>query len=97
MKNAYRVYQVNSFTQVPFAGNPAGVVPNADGLTEKQMQLIARELNNSETAFIFQNNEVSAGYDAEVRFYADYRSTYLRACNYSCALCAGIRTPVGTR
>ncbi|MFA6086723.1 PhzF family isomerase [Mucilaginibacter sp.] len=65
----YRIYQVNSFTQVPFAGNPAGVVSNADGLTEKQMQLIARELNNSETAFIFQNEYDDPNYDVEVRFF----------------------------
>jgi len=40
-----------SFTKEKFKGNPAGVVVNADGLNEKQMQFIARELNNSETAF----------------------------------------------
>lgn len=63
----YRIYQVDSFTREKFHGNPAGVVPNADGLTEEQMQRIARELNNSETAFIFQSN--SPDYDVEVRFF----------------------------
>ncbi|MCE5263111.1 MAG: PhzF family isomerase [Deltaproteobacteria bacterium] len=48
----YRLYQVDSFTAEPLQGNPAGVVPDADGLTAAQMQAIARELNNSETAFI---------------------------------------------
>ena len=48
----YRLYQVDSFTTELFQGNPAGVVPDADGLTAAQMQAIARELNNSETAFI---------------------------------------------
>jgi PhzF family phenazine biosynthesis protein len=52
MSKKYRVYQVDSFTKELFKGNPAGVVPNADGLNEKQMRQIARELNNSETAFI---------------------------------------------
>jgi PhzF family phenazine biosynthesis protein len=51
MKN-YAVYQVDSFTKELFKGNPAGVVPNADGLDEAGMQQIARELNNSETAFL---------------------------------------------
>ena len=46
-------YQIDSFTKEKFKGNPAGVVVNADGLTDEQMQLIARELNNSETAFLF--------------------------------------------
>ena len=63
----YRIYQVDSFTKERFHGNPAGVVPNAEGLTEEQMQQIARELNNSETAFIFESN--SPDYDVEVRFF----------------------------
>ena len=45
----YNIYQVDSFTKNRFCGNPAGVVLNADGLSEEQMQQIARELNNSET------------------------------------------------
>lgn len=49
---AYRLFQVDSFTKSKFCGNPAGVVLNADGLSEEQMQQIAKELNNSETAFI---------------------------------------------
>ncbi len=40
----YRLYQIDSFTRECFHGNPAGVVPNADGLTEEQMQRIAREI-----------------------------------------------------
>lgn len=48
----YRLYQIDSFTKERFTGNPAGVVTNADGLAEEQMQKIARELNNSETAFM---------------------------------------------
>lgn len=63
----YRLYQVDSFTRNKFYGNPAGVIPNADGLSEEQMQKIARELNNSETAFIFSPS--SPDYDVEVRFF----------------------------
>ena len=50
-------YQVDSFTKEKFKGNPAGVVINADGLNDDQMQLIARELNNSETAFLFSGDD----------------------------------------
>lgn len=46
-------YQIDSFTKEKFKGNPAGVVTNADELNDYQMQQIARELNNSETAFLF--------------------------------------------
>jgi len=52
VKKKYMLYQVDSFTKEILKGNPAGVVSNADGLTENQMQMIAGELNNSETAFI---------------------------------------------
>jgi PhzF family phenazine biosynthesis protein len=57
MKNRI-VYQIDSFTKERFKGNPAGVVVNADGLTDFQMQQIARELNNSETAFLFSKTEI---------------------------------------
>ncbi len=63
----YTVYQIDSFTRERFSGNPAGVVPHAEGLTETQMQRIARELNNSETAFIFASG--SPDHDVEVRFF----------------------------
>lgn len=48
------VLQVDAFSRSPFAGNPAGVVLTAEGLGEDSMQNIAREMNCSETAFIFE-------------------------------------------
>lgn len=63
----YRLYQVDAFTRERFHGNPAGVVPNADGLTDEQMRQIARELNNSETAFLFLPE--SPDHDVAVRFF----------------------------
>ncbi|MDZ5472833.1 PhzF family isomerase [Bacillus sp. 31A1R] len=67
MTKAYRLYQIDSFTKNKFTGNPAGVITNADGLTENEMRKIARELNNSETAFIFSPDHST--YDAHVRFF----------------------------
>ena len=61
------VYQVNAFTTEQFKGNPAGVVSNANKLTDSQMQQIARELNNSETAFIIENTPQTQ--NTEVRFF----------------------------
>jgi trans-2,3-dihydro-3-hydroxyanthranilate isomerase len=46
---AYQI--VDAFTERPYAGNPAGVVLEAEGLTPEQMQRVARELNASETVF----------------------------------------------
>lgn len=67
MTRKFNLYQIDSFTKEKFAGNPAGVITNADGLTDSEMQKIARELNNSETAFIFSSN--SSEYDVHVRFF----------------------------
>ena len=47
-----RALLVDAFTQEPFAGNAAGVVPDADDLSDSQMQAIASELGASETAFV---------------------------------------------
>lgn len=54
MARKVQVHQVDAFTRERFTGNPAGVVLNADGLTEAQMLAIARELNNADTAFILE-------------------------------------------
>jgi PhzF family phenazine biosynthesis protein len=47
-----RVKHVDAFTGTPLTGNPAGVVLAADGLSDQQMQWIAREVAASETAFV---------------------------------------------
>lgn len=63
----YVLFQVDSFTRTAFEGNPAGVVLNADGLSEPEMLAIARELNNSETAFFF--SACDGSYDGELRYF----------------------------
>ncbi|HEV2385805.1 MAG TPA: PhzF family phenazine biosynthesis protein [Candidatus Acidoferrales bacterium] len=47
-----RFYQLDVFTDRPYAGNPLAVVTDADGLTAARMQAIAREMNLSETVFV---------------------------------------------
>ncbi|WP_216892636.1 PhzF family phenazine biosynthesis isomerase [Nocardia alni] len=61
------LYQVDAFTQWPFTGNPAGVVLDADGLSDEQMLALARELNNSETAFVLSAD--AGDHDMRVRFF----------------------------
>lgn len=75
----YRIYQVDAFTKNRFEGNPAGVVANADGLTQSQMQAIARELNNAETAFIL--SPTSADHDVWVRFFTP--TTEVPSCGHA--------------
>ena len=46
-------YQADVFTTQPFGGNPVAVFPEADGLKDDELQQIAREMNLSETVFVF--------------------------------------------
>lgn len=46
------LYQIDAFTDRPFAGNPAAVVPLDEWLPDATLQAIALENNLSETAFI---------------------------------------------
>ncbi len=62
------IYQVDAFTDTLFGGNPAGVVPDARGLSEEAMQKIAREMNVSETAFIVDARG-SGEVDFDARFF----------------------------
>jgi trans-2,3-dihydro-3-hydroxyanthranilate isomerase len=49
---SYRFIQLDVFTDQPFTGNALAVFPEAEGLTDEQMQQIAREMNLSETVFV---------------------------------------------
>lgn len=49
----YRYFICDVFTDQRFSGNPLAVVPEAEGLSERLMQQIAREFNFSETTFVF--------------------------------------------
>jgi trans-2,3-dihydro-3-hydroxyanthranilate isomerase len=48
----YNYYIADVFTTAIFSGAQIAVFPNAEGLNKTQMQLVARELNLSETVFV---------------------------------------------
>lgn len=48
----YDFVQLDVFTQSPLAGNPLAVFGDARGLSDSEMQSLAREMNLSETTFI---------------------------------------------
>ncbi len=52
MSGKIPIFQVDSFTNHSFAGNPAGVCLLERGAPEEWMQLVAAEMNVSETAFV---------------------------------------------
>ncbi|MEO6186553.1 MAG: PhzF family phenazine biosynthesis isomerase [Steroidobacteraceae bacterium] len=68
MANIVRIFQVDAFTSTQFAGNPASVVLDADGLTESQMRSLARELNKGDTAFVLR--PTADDHDIGVRFFS---------------------------
>jgi trans-2,3-dihydro-3-hydroxyanthranilate isomerase len=49
----YRFYTADVFTDRAFRGNPLVVFPHGPGLSTEQMHRIARDLNLSETVFVF--------------------------------------------
>jgi PhzF family phenazine biosynthesis protein len=52
-----KIYQVDAFTNTLFGGNPAGVCILPEQREERWMQLVAREMNLAETAFLVRNRE----------------------------------------
>ena len=49
---AYEFVQLDVFTQTPLTGNPLAIFTDARGLDDNEMQVLAREMNLSETTFI---------------------------------------------
>lgn len=48
----YRFIQLDVFSDRAFGGNQLAVLPRADGLSDAEMQAIAREMNYSESTFV---------------------------------------------
>ena len=55
-----KFYQADVFTGDPFGGNPVAVFPDAQGLSDYQLQQIAREMNLSETVFVLPPTDGAA-------------------------------------
>jgi trans-2,3-dihydro-3-hydroxyanthranilate isomerase len=62
----YRYFICDVFTATRFGGNQLAVLPDAQGLSDRQMQQIAREFNFSESTFVFPPE---AGHTRKVRIF----------------------------
>ncbi len=62
----YRYYICDVFTDTRFGGNQLAVLPDAQGLSDRQMQQIAREFNFSESTFVLPPEK---GHDRRVRIF----------------------------
>jgi trans-2,3-dihydro-3-hydroxyanthranilate isomerase len=60
----YPYYICDVFTATRFGGNQLAVLPHADGLSDRQMQQVAREINFAETTFVLPPE---AGHTRRVR------------------------------
>ncbi|HEX3531456.1 MAG TPA: PhzF family phenazine biosynthesis protein [Thermoanaerobaculia bacterium] len=62
----YRYFLCDVFTDTRFGGNQLAVLPEAEGLSDRQMQQIAREFNFSESTFVLP---AEAGQTRRVRIF----------------------------
>jgi trans-2,3-dihydro-3-hydroxyanthranilate isomerase len=58
---------IDVFTDIPYSGNQLAIFPDANGLNTEQMQKLAKEINYSETTFIFNSDVPEA--DFEIRIF----------------------------
>lgn len=54
---AYSLYQVDAFTTRPLRGNPCAIVFDCGDLSDEVMQAIAKEMNLSETSFVWRMDD----------------------------------------
>src|SRR5262249_41713536 len=70
MSSSYEFVQLDVFTRTPLTGNPLAVFSDARGLTDQQMQALAREMNLSETTFVLPREpEIEAKEGKRVRIF----------------------------
>jgi trans-2,3-dihydro-3-hydroxyanthranilate isomerase len=70
MAKSYRFMVLDVFTDTPLAGNQLAVFTNAVGMSDEQMQRLAREINFSETAFVLPSQ---ANADLRLRIFTPAR------------------------
>ncbi len=81
----------DAFTASRFLGNPAGVVPAGDGLSDEQMQRIASEIHLSETAFVLAPTVDDA--DIRIRWFTP--QTEVKMCGHATLATAHILRETG--
>jgi trans-2,3-dihydro-3-hydroxyanthranilate isomerase len=65
MSRSYEFVQLDVFTQTLLTGNPLAIFMDARGLSNDEMQALAREMNLSETTFILPRDASTEGRDGK--------------------------------
>ncbi len=68
-RRRFAFVQVDVFTRTPLEGNALAVFPDARGLSDDELQAIARETNLSETTFVFPEPGAAPGLPVRVRVF----------------------------
>ena len=83
-KMILKVLHYDAFTDTPGMGNPAGIVLNADNLSEKQMQSVAAATGYNETAFVLSSDKAdiclrffTPGHEMDLCGHATVASVYM--------------------
>lgn len=66
MPNKPHIYIVDVFAEAAFKGNPLAVVVGADPLSDETMQMIATEMNYSETTFVLSGTSEDNRYHVRI-------------------------------
>jgi PhzF family phenazine biosynthesis protein len=102
MASPRRFFIVDAFSDRPFSGNPAVIVPDAEGLSDRDMQALAAELR-MEAGFILSPSTSDA--DLRLRFFSPHAevdvSGHVTVAAYTALQAAGrlpgVVTPAGHR
>src|SRR5712664_3613774 len=62
----YEFVQLDVFTQTLLTGNPLAIFTDARGLSDDEMQALAREMNLSETTFIFPRDPATEAHKVRI-------------------------------
>ena len=74
---------VDAFTTDPFQGNPAAVVLDAAALSDEKMQMLAREMNLSETVYTLPPTSA----EADIRIRGFTSTTEVPLCGHATIAC----------
>ena len=70
MPRTYEFVQLDVFTKMPLTGNPLAIFADSRGLTDQEMQALAREMNLSETTYVLpRESQVEAHDGKRVRIF----------------------------
>jgi len=88
---SYQAIHLNVFTEQLFCGNAATVIWRSNGLSSKEMQLLAKELNTPETIFI----DINDNDELSLRFFTPIKE--VSSCGHGSLAAAYVANMMGSQ